>query len=346
MDDSLLEELTTMHAPPNEELNLHSVLSKSLSPYTDSVEALKNGSFVAVKRGSPGKCSLMLDAHLDEVFAVVTGITEDGFLRFHSNSCDQKIFPGLEVMVHGTEELKGVIGVKPYHLIGEDEEKKAFELKELFIDCGPSKEELEKLVPVGSSVTFVPHYTKLMGNVSAKSLDDRAAVYVIIELMKRLSRIKPVVNVICHFASQEEATGLGAITSTYMLKPDFAIAIDVTHATSPNVSNTVASELGKGPVIFLGPTMDRLMAKKLTDTALKYNVPLQKEIGIFSGTDATDIQIVGEGVPVAVVSIPVRYMHSPNEVVNSSDIEQTINLLYLFITEIDEDFMEAIHGEH
>ncbi|MGB9695520.1 MAG: M20/M25/M40 family metallo-hydrolase [Caldisericaceae bacterium] len=346
MDDLLLEKLTSTQAPPNEESNLHSLLSKSIHPFVDSIEALKNGSLVAVKRGSPGKCSLMLDAHIDEVFAVVTGITDDGFLRFHSDSCDQKIFPGLKVIVHGNEQISGVIGVKPFHLINEEEAKKAFEIKDLFIDCGRSKDEVVNLVPVGSSVTFVPHYTKLSGNVSAKSLDDRVAVYIIIELMKRLSRIKPVVNIICHFASQEEATGLGATTSTYKLKPDFAIAIDVTHATSPNVSTNIAPELGKGPVIFLGPTMDRLMVKKLSDVAAKYNIPLQKEVGIFSGTDATDIQVVGGGVPVAVLGIPLRYMHSPNEVVNPNDVEQTINLLYLFVTEIDEDYMEAIHGEH
>jgi endoglucanase len=346
MDDTLLEKLTAVQAPPNEEFNLHEILNNEINRYVDKVEALKNGSFIAIKHGFPGKCSLMLDAHLDEVFAVVTGITDEGFLRFYSKSIDRKNFPGSVVLVHGENYIKGVIGVKPYHLITEEESKKAFEVKDLFIDCGLSKEDVEKIIPIGSSVTFIPHYTKLGSNVSAKALDDRVAVYVLIELMKKLSRIKPVVNIICHFSSQEEVNGLGATTSTYELRPDFAIAIDVTHATSPNVSSTIASELGKGPVIFVGPTVDRLMVKKLIEVATKYNIPIQQEVGVFSGTDATDIQVVREGVPVAVVSIPLRYMHTPVEVVNANDVEQAVNLLYLFISEIDEDYMGAIHGEH
>ncbi len=346
MDDTLLEKLLAVSVTPDEEENLHSLLKKEIYHYSDKIESFKNGCLIAFKTGTPGLCSLMLDAHIDEVFAVVTGMTEDGFLRFHTNSIDEKILPGAIVTVHGTRGLKGIIGVKPHHLIPEEDFKKAFEIKNLFIDCGLSKTEVEQIVPIGSFVTFLPNYLRLNSSVSSKSLDDRVGAFILVEILKRLKRSRPIVNVICHFASQEETTGFGATTSTYDLRPDFAIAIDVTHGTSPNVSNVVASELGKGPVVFIGPSMDRLIVQKILDVSSKYDIPIQKEIGLFSGTDATDIQVVGEGIPVSVVSVPLRYMHTAVELANVRDIEQTINLLSLFILEIDENFMGGLHGEH
>ena len=346
MEESLLKELTDKFSPSGGELSVHAIIKSELIRFVDRIDSLKNGSLVAIKKGFPGKCSLMLDAHIDEVFAVITGITEDGFLRFFSESIDQKIFPGSIVIVHGQKPIKGIIGIKPAHLVTEEETKKAMEINELFIDCGFNKKDIEEIVAVGDFVSFNPNFSKIGNCYSNKSFDDKLGAYVIIEVIKRLKRINPLVNIICHFSSQEEENLYGAITSTYALKPDFAIAIDVTHATSPGVSADEAFEIGNGPAIFVGPSVDRVIVSKLIKTAENFNIPFSKEIDIFSGTDAIGIQTVQEGVPVAVVSIPLRYMHTPVETADQSDIENTVNLLVQFIGSIDDSFMEELYGEH
>ena len=346
MDETLLKRLTDVSVVSGEEEKLHHLLKEELSGFVEKMEPLRNNSIYALKKGDPGKCTLMLDAHIDEVGAFITGVTKEGFLRIYSRTIDEKILPGSMVFVHGKETVKGVIGLKPYHLETSEEIKKAVPINQLFVDCGMSKEDIEKIVRIGDTVSFTPDFLHLQNTVSNKSIDDRVGVYVVVEVLKNLKRKTPVVNVLGHFASQEEVTGIGAITSTYYLKPDFAIAIDVTHGTSPNIPKRDAFELGKGPVVFLGPGIDSVVLRKIVDTAKKYSIPIQKEVGISSGTDQVEIQIVGKGIPSAVVSIAERYMHTPVEVIDMEDVQKTINLLTLFIEELDEQFMEALYGEH
>ena len=345
MDEELLKQLTKAKAVTGNEYKLHSLIKDALQGYVDEINALKNGSIYALKRGEPGKCSLMLDAHLDEVGLFVTGITEEGFLRVYTRSIDPKVLPGSVVIVHGKEELTGVIGLKPYHLQDKDD-KKAVPTEKLFVDCGLNKKEIEKIVSIGDTVSFSSDYIDLENNfISNKSLDDRIGVYTIIEVLKNLKRKVPIVNVIGHFASQEEVTGLGAITSTYYLNPDLAIAIDVTHGTSPDVPKREAFEMGEGPVVFVGPGIDQIILDQILKIANKYDIKVQKEVGILSGTDQTEIQIVRKGIPSAVISIPERYMHTPIEVINVEDVRKTINLISLFIEELSESFLEALYGE-
>lgn len=345
MDEELLKQLTKAKAVTGNEYKLHSLIKDTLQEYVDEINTLKNGSIYALKRGEPGKCSLMLDAHLDEVGLFVTGITEEGFLRVYTRSIDPKVLPGSVVIVHGKEELPGVIGLKPYHLQDKDN-KKAAPIEKLFVDCGLSKKEIEKIVSIGDTVSFSSDYIDLENNfISDKSLDDRIGVYTIIEVLKNLKRKSPIVNVIGHFASQEEVTGLGAITSTYYLNPDLAIAIDVTHGTSPDVPKRKTFEMGEGPVVFVGPGIDQIILDRILKIANKYDIKLQKEVGILSGTDQTEIQIVRKGIPSAVISMPERYMHTPIEVINIEDVRKTINLISLFIEELDESFLEALYGE-
>jgi len=290
MNQKLIEELTNVHAATSEESELHSLITKELSNYVDEIKTLKNGSIYVLKKGKPGKYNLMLDAHLDEVALFVTGMTEEGFLRVHTKSIDLKVLPGSIVCVHGEQEFKGIIGLKPYHLESEEETKKAVPIDKLFVDCGMDKESVEKLIPIGSTVTFMSGFSHLNKLISNKSLDDRVGVY-----------------------TESER-------KTY--------------------------KMGKGPVIFIGPSSDRIINKKLFAVADKFNLTLQQEIGILSGTDATEIQLVGGGIPVGIISIPLRYMHTPTEVIDPTDVDKTVNLLSLFIEEIDDLFLEALYGEH
>jgi putative aminopeptidase FrvX len=131
MDEELLRNLTEISAVSGEEFKVHDLINNSLKSYVDEVKSLKNGSIYAVKKGTPGKCSLMLDAHIDEVGLFVTGFTDEGFLRIHSRSIDPKVLPGSIVTVHGKKDLKGVTGLKPYHLIEKNE--KAVPINKLYI---------------------------------------------------------------------------------------------------------------------------------------------------------------------------------------------------------------------
>ena len=345
MDEELLKQLTSTKAVTGNEYKLYLLIKNTLQGYVDEINTLKNGSIYALKKGEPGKCSLMLDAHLDEVGLFVTGITEEGFLRVYTRSIDPKVLPGSVVIVNGKEQLTGIIGLKPYHLQDKDN-KKAMPIEKLFVDCGLSKKEIEKIVSIGDTISFSSDYINLENNfISDKSLDDRIGVYTIIEVLKNLKRKSPIINIIGHFASQEEITGLGAITSTYHLNPDLAIAIDVTHGTSPDVSKREAFEMGEGPVVFVGPGIDQVILDQILKVANKYDIKVQKEVGILSGTDQTEIQIVRKGIPSAVISIPERYMHTPIEVISTEDVRKIINLISLFIEELNESFLEALYGE-
>lgn len=346
MDESLLQKLTSVYAPSGTEHNIHQVIKDEISLYADKTDTPKNGSFFALKNGFPGKCTLMLDAHIDEVFGVVNQITEEGFLKFHTDTIDCKLFPGSVVIVHGKKLMKGVIGIKPSHLVTEEESKKAMKLEDLYIDCGVKLNEIKEIVEIGDYVTFENRFEKIGNYISTKALDDRAGAYVIIETFKSLRRIKPAVNIIGLFASQEEYSFLGATTSTFLLKPDFAIAIDVTHGSSPDTMSENVFEVGKGPIIFVGPSVDRVLTKKLIEVAEKYNIPYSKEVDIFTGTDAHAIQTVEQGIPVATVSIPLRYMHTPIELIDLKDLDKTVDLLTQFVLNIDEKFMEELNGEH
>lgn len=346
MDEGLIQRLTDCFAPSGLESNIHQIIREELRSFSDKIEPLKNNSLIVLKNGSPGKCTLMLDAHIDEVFAIVTRKTEEGFLGFHTDSIDSKLLPGSTVVVHGKKQLKGIIGIKPSHLVTDEEMKKALKVTELYIDCGGySKDEISEVVSIGDYITFEPCFTKIGNLISNKALDDRIGAYIIIETFKELKRVTPLINLLGLFASQEEYNFLGATTSTYLLKPDFAIAIDVTHATSPDVPPDTGFELGKGPVIFVGPSVDRFVTQKLIEAAEKANVPVKREVDIFTGTDAHAIQIAGRGVPVAVLSIPLRYMHTPVETIDAGDVDKAITVLTSFVLGIDEKFMEGLYGE-
>lgn len=331
MEEALLKNLTEGFAPTGNEVELHQVIKDALNGYVDEIKVHEgSNSLIAFKKGE-SNTSLMLEAHLDEVFMVVQDITKEGFLRVVSNSIDAKVLPGSIVLVHGKERIKGVIGIKPYHLIDKGEEHKPYNFDNLYIDCGLPRDELEKVISVGDYVTFIPNFTKVNDYYSSKSLDNRLCVYTIIEVLKALKHIKHQPNIYGLFSSQEEFTALGAITSTFSIFPDAAIALDVTLGVQNEVPPDVGFPLGKGPVIFVGVTATKFLSNKLIKTAEEYGIPHQKEGGIYSGTDTDEIELVKSGVPATLVSIPVRYLHTPIEMFDPFDLDKTVQLLKLFI---------------
>lgn len=310
-----------------------------LRPYVDSVTTDVSGNLIGIRTAKQrgAKC-ILLDAHLDEVCLYVTD-HHKGFLKFEAIGVDPRILPGLEVKICTEPPVFGVINCLPPHILTAEEREKAFEMDKLRIDCGLTQEEAVAKIPVGTPVVYA---TKpfLMGEktVCGKSLDDRACFATLIRTMELL-KDEPLPVDVCVLGSvQEEYTGAGAATGAYNMLPDRAIAVDVTFGDTPDSDKKSTFPLGKGPTVGVGPRLNRKMYRDLLAVAKEKDIPAAKEIlARDTGTNADDMQISREGIAVATVSLPLRYMHTPIETVSLDDIEYTAQLLAAYILTLKED---------
>ena len=257
---------------------------------------------------------------------------DEAFQRQHhihiavsAGGIDPRILPGAEVTVHGKCELYGIIGAKPPHLLSEDDRKAAIKMKDLAIDVGyrnPSE-----LVSVGDFVTFRPNFSNLAGDyVSSKALDNRAGVMAVLMAMNELSDCPHTVQVM--LSTGEERGCVGASGGMFDISPDMAIVVDVTFGISPGCDEDCCFELGSGGAVCTGPNICKALFDKIVKTAEENNIPYQIEVeGGDAGTNAGVIQLSNEGVATAMISIPIRYMHTPVEVVKRSDIENVSRLI-------------------
>ena len=301
------------------------VVKEMLERVCDEVYSDRFGNIIGKKHGTSGM-KILLDAHMDEIGLVVSGITDAGTLEFVSaGGIDPRILPGAEVTVHGKCELYGIIGAKPPHLLSEDDRKAAIKMKDLAIDVGyrnPSE-----LVSVGDFVTFRPNCSNLAGDyVSSKALDNRAGVMAVLMAMKELSDCPHTVQVM--LSTGEERGCVGASGGMFDLSADIAIVVDVTFGISPGCDEDCCFELGSGAAVCTGPNICKSLFDKIVKTAEENNIPYQIEVeGGDAGTNAGVIQLSNEGIATAMISIPIRYMHTPVEVVKRSDIENVSRLI-------------------
>lgn len=319
------------------EKNVRECVKKLFSEYCNEIKEDNLGNVFGIRKGTnPSAPSLMIEAHMDELGLMVSGITEEGSLKFIPiGGIDAKILPGTEVTVWGKEKLFGVIGFKPPHLITDT--SKAVKLDELCVDIGYSKENTEKKVSIGDIVTFNTGFTRLDSTmVTSRCLDDRGGLAVILRVLEIL-KDKTIENDIIAVATVQEEVGLrGARTSVFTAKPSCAIALDVCHATSPGVSED-AYPCGKGPVITIGPNLHCKMTREIISLAKRDNIDFQLEVcSGNTGTDAWEIQVSGEGIPTALLSVPVRYMHGNFEVADSDDMESAAKIISSFAENLKE----------
>ncbi len=277
--------------------------------------------------------------HIDEIGLIVTHIDEKGYLWFQPiGGWDPQILVGQRVEVRGREGLvPGVAGRKPIHLLEPDQRKKAAELKSMHIDIGVGdREEAEALVRVGDPVVIRTEPMQVAGSrLVSKSMDNRLGAYVALESTRRCAEGAGPGGSMAGVAAVQEEIGLfGARTSAFALRPDIAIAVDVTHATdAPGVDEKEIGThpLGSGPAIGRGSTLSPKVFELLVETAeaegIEYSISAS---GRGTSTDADSIQIARSGIPTGLVSIPLRYMHSPVEMVDLRDVEATIQLLAAF----------------
>lgn len=281
-----------------------------------------------------GSTHILLDAHIDSIGLVVRGIDEKGFLLVDRvGGMDERILTGAEVTVHGKEELFGVICSVPPHLQKGDSKKEKLSLKEMAVDIGYSKDAAEKLVEIGDRITLKSQKAELLGgNISCGSLDDRSSVAVILRVLEIVNSKTPSIKLTVLFSTQEETGGSGAKTGAFSAMPDYSIVVDVGFGNDPYTDKTQTIELGKGPSIGIAPILDREMMKDLKSLAKENNIPYQHDVmSGRTGTNADSINITGSGVKTALLSLPLRYMHTAGEVINVGDIENTAKLIAAYL---------------
>lgn len=337
----LIRKLSDMRGVSGFEYRITDGIKELLEPYCDEAYTDNLGSLIAIKRCEKKDAKkVMIEAHCDEIGLMVKDIDERGFITVACvGGVDPRILPSSEVVVHGKRDLKGIVGAKPPHLQAKGEDEKSSKLVDMAVDTGLPKEEVKSLVRIGDSITLDQSSGELLsGQFSGKSLDDRASIAAVIDVMKKLEN--PDVDVYAVIAVQEEVGGFGAMTAAYEIEPDLAIAIDVCHGITPDNSDS-AFELGKGVVVTCGPNIHPKIFSRLMDTAKEHKIKTQIEVeGGSTGTDAWAIQVVKSGIPTGLLSIPLKYMHTSVETLAISDVTAVSELLTEFIQNLGED-MEA-----
>ncbi len=283
-----------------------------------------------------GETHVLLDAHLDQIGLVVTAIDEDGFLKVTKcGGADIRVLAAAEVTVHGREKLFGVITSTPPHLSKPDDANKAKGFDDIAVDIGMNAENAKKLVSPGDRITFNGSFLRMLGSrVSSPSIDDRAGVAAILRCLEILEDKKLDCKISVMFSVQEETGGSGAQTGAFAANADEAIAVDVSFASAPGVSSEKYAVLGGGTMIGYGPSLDFEMSRKLAEIAENKKIPNQPEVmGRKTGTNCDEIQVAGKGVKTALLSIPLRNMHTAAELCDLEDIESTARLMAEYIIE-------------
>lgn len=325
---------------------IRDVISTTWKPLVDEISVSRLGSLHALKRGNSKapRPSILLSTHMDAIGMIVTGIKE-GLLRFTEiGGIDPRILPGQLVTIHGRRDLPGVIIQPADHLLPPSQQGKPVAMEYLFVDSGLSYQEVDQLVQVGDLISFSQSPIEFQGNALAgHSLDNRASVAAVTECLLELSHTQHAWDVWAVASVQEEETMAGAITSPFQLKPQLAIAIDVTFAKGPGANDWRSVPLSKGPSLGWGPNIHPYLYRHFVDLAEKLDIPYQKDyMPRHSGTDAYGMQVVAEGIPTMVISIPLRYMHTPVELIVMKDIERTGRLLAEMIARLEVDFLDHI----
>ena len=304
-----------------------------MRPYVDEAAVDRFGNAIGVRLcGRPGAKKLLLDAHLDEIGLIVTGV-EEGFLRFRTiGGVDPRMLPDRELTVMTQPPILGVVACLPPHVLQAEDMKKSIPIDDLRVDVGMSQEQAEAAIPIGTPMVFRGGSFALDGDkLCGKSMDDRSCFVTLLRAAELL-KDKPLdVDLYLLGSTREEVSGAGAKVGTYGIHPDFCVAVDVTHAKAPDTGSGRQAKLGGGPQIGMGPNMTRWMTRRMLEKARELGIPHDVEVMEgHTGTNGWHMQTVREGIATSVVSLPLRYMHSPVETLALEDLESTAALLAAF----------------
>lgn len=330
IDYELLKKLCSARSVSGDENSVRDIILSEIKGYADDIKIDNLGNLIAFKKGKkPAPKKLMLSAHMDEVGLMVTDITSDGFIKFDEvGGLDRRILPGKRVNI-GKKALSGVIGIKPVHLTKGDEREAIPEISDMYIDIGAdSREEAEKYVNYGDSITFESKFTENDYTITSKAIDDRFGCLVLIELIK--SELD--YDAYFTFVVQEEVGLRGAKVAAYTVNPDYAIVVETTTAADiPEVdSSKQVCNLGKGAVIsFMDrrTIYDKELVKLAFERAEKLGVNAQYKRAVAGGNDSGEIHKSRGGVRTLAVSLACRYLHAPNCTANIADCESILTLV-------------------
>jgi putative aminopeptidase FrvX len=340
----LLHRLVTAAGPSGHETDPARVWREGCSKFAAEVHGDKVGSSVARVPGTAGGPTLAIVGHIDEIGIHISHIEDEGYLRFGEvGGWDSIVLVGQRVRIATRDgELIGVIGRKPIHLLKDDDRKKVPELRELHIDIGAKDgDEARGMVRIGDVAVIDAQPLDLPnGRFVSRALDNRVGCYVAAEAARLVAESGGAPgDVLALAVSQEETTFAGARTSAFTLEPDLAIAVDVTFATDqPGVElgSITKHLLGSGPVIARGTTLHPRISELLYETAEAEGLDFTVEsLGRGTGTDADAIHFSRSGVPTGLVSVPLRYMHSPVELVSLDDIDAAARLIAAFARRLE-----------
>lgn len=333
---------------PGHEDEISRLVEAEFTEFTSDIQRDALGNLVAVIKGegTPATPRIMIATHMDEIGLIVTRIETGGFLRVTQlGGFDPRTLVGAEVLVHAQGgSYTGIVGSKPPHLTSAEDQKKSIPLEDLFVDIGMTEASVRERVRVGDTVTIYRETMDLQnGYLAGKSLDNRASITALLIGLQELRRYRVQADVLAVATVQEEVGTRGAITSAFGLQPDIGIAIDVSHATMPGVEPDRASKMDQGPVLTFGPNIHKKLFSKLVSVAKENNIPyLTKPSQGATATDARSIQLTQAGIPTALLSLPLRYMHTSVETIQFRDIERTGKLLAAFIASVDREFVEGL----
>jgi putative aminopeptidase FrvX len=342
----LLHKLLTAPGPPGHESEPARVWREAAEGFADEVTTDRLGTTVARVSGRGERPLMAVVGHIDEIALLVSHVSDKGYLHVvQSGGWDAQVLVGQRVQVLTRNGIvPGVVGRKPPHLTDAEERKKAVQLKHLHVDIGAKdSDEARSLVSTGDQVVIAAEPLELPnGRLASRALDNRLGVFVAIEVARRVKEAGggagPVAGVA---AVQEEIGAHGARVMAYGLEPELAVVVDVTHATdAPGVDPGELGEhgLGSGPVITRGAIVSRAVNDLLDAAAEAEGIECATEAaGRSTGTDADSVHLSRGGVATAVVSIPLRYMHSPVELVDLADVEATIRLLTALALRLEAD---------
>lgn len=333
LDLELFKEICEAPGAPGFENKIRNIIHREIKTLVDEIIIDNLGNLIGIVKGT-SDTRLMVAAHMDEIGFIVTHIDDDGFLRFHTlGGFDPKTLTAQRVIVHGKKDIIGVMGSKPIHVMTEEERGKNPKITDYFIDLGMSKEEVCKYVSIGTPITREREFIEIGECVNSKSIDNRVAVYILVQALRELKGQKLPCNFYAAFTVQEEVGLRGASVATHHIEPDFGIALDTTVAFDlPGArSHEKITSLGKGTAIKIMDSSvisDHRMVKYMEERAEAAGIKYQKEILTAGGTDTGALQRLGKkGAIAGAISIPTRHLHQVIEMAHKEDIRNSIDLL-------------------
>ena len=336
-----LVELLKAKSPSGAEAQAQAVYDRHVKPHADADanDALGNRLATLNPKGSP---TLMFAGHMDELGLMIIFVNKDGFLYFDTiGGHDLSIISGRRVIIQTARgPVKGVTGKRAIHLMDEEDRKKVPKKHEIWIDIGAkTKAEALSRVAIGDVATYDHEFELISGSIgTARAFDNKVGAYIVGEALIRLAQEKLNAKVVSVATTQEEIGTRGATTSAFAVDPHIALAVDVGHATDhPDCDQRKFGEtkLGGGPIVCRGPNINPKVYDRLVTCAKKAKITIQLDADPRpTGTDARAIQMARGGVAVGLVSIPLRYMHTPSEVVDLEDVENCVKLFVAFAKSI------------